>query len=131
MPVYAEFIQAPSEQDAKDLALLYPSDSNKLLQRAAAGKLLLVAGRFNGRLLAALTLTPIHGGDYEMARLTVRDITRRRGVARQLLVQTLKVLPEDLRAISADLSQSSELVQLFAELGFNASGTYWRWRRPQ
>ena|SRR5690554_174143 len=131
MPVYAEFIQAPSEQDAKDLALLYPRDSDKLLQRAAAGKLHLVAGRFNGRLLAALTLTPIHDGDYEMARLTVRDITRRRGVARQLLVQSLKVLPEDLRVISADLSQSSELVQLFAELGFSASGTYWRWRRPQ
>ncbi len=131
MPVYAEFIKTTNAQDASDLELLYPGESARLLQRAEADKLILVAGRFNGRLLAALTLTPIHGGDYEMARLTVRAITRRRGVARQLLVQTLKVLPEDLQSISADLGRSPELVELFAELGFSARGKHWCWQRAR
>lgn len=130
MPVYAEIITDCSQQDAQDLEILYPGESRHLLDRAQHQKLLLIGGRFNGRLLAALTLTPIHGGDYEMARLTVRELTRRRGVARQLLIQTFKVLPDDLSALSANLSQAPELIELFSELGFSASGTCWRWQRP-
>ncbi|QQD18728.1 acetyl-CoA sensor PanZ family protein [Spongiibacter nanhainus] len=131
MPVYAEIISQPEPADADDIALLYPKDSDKLLAAADKGKLILVGGRFNGRLIAALTLTPIHDGDYQMARLTVREITRGRGVARQLLIQTFKQLPDDLKSISADLRSAPGLVNLFSDLGFTQVSTYWRWQRPQ
>lgn len=130
MPVYAEFIQDCQDQDLHDLSLLYPEDIAALLQKARQGKLQLVAGRFNGRLIAALTLTPIHSGDYEMARLTVRAITRRRGAARQLLIQTLKALPPEISSISANLASAPELSDLFAEIGFHSQGAIWRWHRP-
>lgn len=132
MPVYAEIInQHYTDQDAADLETLYPGDSTQLLNSAQSDKLLLIGGRFNGRLLGALTLTPIHGGDFEMARLTVRSVTRRRGVARQLMIQTLKTLPESLNSISADLSNSPELSELFIEMGFKAQANIWHWHRPR
>ncbi|AKH68508.1 Acetyltransferase (GNAT) domain [Spongiibacter sp. IMCC21906] len=130
MPIYAEIIKNCPDQDASDLEILYPGESEQLLARAQSDKLLLIGGRFNGRLLGALTLTPIHGGDFEMARLTVRAITRRRGVARQLLIQTFKILPEELETLSADLGNAAELSELFTEMGFKAQGNTWRWQRP-
>jgi predicted GNAT family N-acyltransferase len=130
MPIYAEIIKNCPDQDASDLEILYPGESEQLLARAQSDKLLLIGGRFNGRLLGALTLTPIHGGDFEMARLTVRAITRRRGVARQLLIQTFKILPEELETLSADLGNAAELSELFTEIGFKAQGNTWRWQRP-
>lgn len=130
MPIYAEIIKNCPDQDASDLEILYPGESEQLLARAQSDKLLLIGGRFNGRLLGALTLTPIHGGDFEMARLTVRAITRRRGVARQLLIQTFKILPEELETLSADLGSAAELSELFTEMGFKAQGNTWRWQRP-
>ncbi|NKI19206.1 PanM family protein [Spongiibacter sp. KMU-166] len=130
MPVYAEYIREPEPQDRSDLELLYPGDSERLINNAAKSKIHLVAGRFNGRLIAAMTLTPIHGGDYQVAQLTVRDITRRRGVARQLLIQCLKDLPDDLTSLCADLRTAPELSSLFNELGFTASGSTWQWQRP-
>lgn len=131
MPVYAEYIRQPEAQDRSDLELLYPGDSEKLINSAAKKDIHLIAGRFNGRLIAALTLTPIHGGDYQMARLTVRDITRRRGVARQLLIQCLKDLPDDLSSLCADLRTAPELTSLFNELGFTSNGSNWQWQRPE
>ena len=130
MPVYAEIITKPEPQDSDDLEILYPGTSTKLVAQAAAGKIILFGGRFNGRLLSACTLTPIYDGDYQLAQLSVREVTRRRGVARQLIIQAMKQLPDDLQSISADLQHAPELINLFAELGFNASNTIWHWQRP-
>ncbi|MDF1693307.1 MAG: acetyl-CoA sensor PanZ family protein [Zhongshania sp.] len=130
MPVYAEIITNPDQQDSSDLEILYPGSSAKLVAEAAAGKLILFGGRFNGRLLAACTLTPIFGGDYQLAQLSVREVTRRRGVARQLIIQAMKQLPPDLKCISADLRKGPELINLFSELGFSANNTIWQWHRP-
>jgi predicted GNAT family N-acyltransferase len=131
MPVYAEIITKPDQQDSADLEILYPGLSAKLVEQAAAGQIILFGGRFNGRLLSACTLTPIYDGDYQLARLSVREITRRRGVARQLIIQAMKQLPDDLRSISADLSHAPELINLFSELGFTATHTFWQWQRPK
>ncbi|MFQ3200013.1 MAG: putative GNAT family N-acyltransferase [Zhongshania sp.] len=129
MPVYAEIITQPDSQDAADLEILYPNDSIKLLASAVSGKLIIYGGRFNGRILSAFTLTPIYDGDYQIARLSVREVTRRRGVARQLIIQAMKQLPAELQSISADLRSAPELINLFAELGFNASNSLWCWQR--
>ncbi|WP_373084853.1 acetyl-CoA sensor PanZ family protein [Zhongshania sp.] len=130
MPVYAENITKPDPQDSNDLEILYPGTSAKLVAQAAAGKIILFGGRFNGRLISACTLTPIYDGDYQLAQLSVREITRRRGVARQLIIQAMKQLPDDLQSISADLSHAPELINLFSELGFTATHTFWQWQRP-
>ncbi|CAA0112458.1 acetyl-CoA sensor PanZ family protein [Zhongshania aliphaticivorans] len=129
MPVYAEIITQPDPQDAADLEILYPNDSVKLLASANSGKLIIYGGRFNGRILSAFTLTPIYGGDYQIAQLSVREVTRRRGVARQLIIQAMKQLPDDLQSISADLRGAPELINLFAELGFSANNRLWCWQR--
>ena len=131
MPVYSESLREPTQQDQDALAKLYPNDAEALIDAAKKGRLLLIGGRFNGSLISALTLTPIHGGDYELARLTVRDITRRRGTARQLLIQCMKDLPDDLRSMSADISKAPELSSLLTELGFENLGHCWQWQRPQ
>ncbi|MAY38647.1 MULTISPECIES: acetyl-CoA sensor PanZ family protein [Spongiibacter] len=131
MPVYSEYLREPTQQDQDALAKLYPNDAEALIDAAKKGRLLLIGGRFNGSLISALTLTPIHGGDYELARLTVRDITRRRGTARQLLIQCMKDLPDDLRSMSADISKAPELSSLLTELGFENLGHCWQWQRPQ
>ena len=131
MPVYSEYLREPSQQDQDDLAKLYADDTQALIDAAKAERLLLIGGRFNGSLIAAMTLTPIHDGDYELARLTVRDITRRRGAARQLLIQCMKDLPDDLRSMSADISKAPELSSLLTELGFENLGHCWQWQRPQ
>ncbi len=131
MPVYAEFLTTVDELDRDDLERLYGKDTNKLLSAAEKGTLILIAGRFNGRLIAGVTLTPIHAGDYQMARLCVREITRRRGVARQLLVQAFKALPDGLSSISADLRSAPELCNLMSDLGFKSNGSIWQWQRPQ
>ena len=131
MPVYSEYLREPSPQDVDNLQKLYPNEVESLIDAAKQKRLLLVGGRFNGSLIAALTLTPIHDGDYELARLTVRDITRRRGAARQLLIQCMKDLPDDLRSLSADISKAPELSSLLTELGFEDLGHYWQWQRPQ
>ena len=121
MPVYSEYLREPTQQDQDALAKLYPNDAEALIDAAKKGRLLLIGGRFNGSLISALTLTPIHGGDYELARLTVRDITRRRGAARQLLIQCMKDLPDDLRSMSADISKAPELSSLLTELALKTS----------
>jgi predicted GNAT family N-acyltransferase len=130
MPVYAEIITKPEQQDSADLEILYPGDSAKLVAKAANGSIILFGGRFNGRILSACTLTPIFSGDYQLAQISVREVTRRRGVARQLLIQAMKQLPADLKCISADLSSAPELISLFTELGFSANKTIWQWQRP-
>jgi len=130
MPVYSEYIRDPAPEDRVDLERLYADDAEKLISAAQSEQLLLIGGRFNDRLIAAMTLTPIHNGDYQLARLTVRDITRRRGAARQLLIQAMKALPEDLRSMSADLSSAPELSPLLTELGFQNQGSTWQWQRP-
>lgn len=131
MPVYSEYLREPTQQDQDSLAKLYPNDAKTLIDAAKQGRLLLIGGRFNGSLISALTLTPIHGGDYELARLTVRDITRRRGTARQLLIQCMKDLPDDLRSMSADISKAPELSSLLTELGFENLGHCWQWQRTR
>ena len=121
MPVFAELIQDPSDQDRKDLELTYGEIP------ATPEGTLLVGARFNGRLLGCLLLEN-KGDHHQLRELNIREFTRRRGVARQLLMKLLRQPPEGVSAIRADLSQHPELQGFFSEMGFAQQGELWHWQ---
>ncbi len=94
MPVIAEALQTPSEQEWLDLEKLYQDypepfrveELRRLLSANPATRLFVA--RFNDRILGALTLATT-GSNNTIDHLCVRAVTRRRGVARDLLRQML------------------------------------------
>lgn len=118
MPVVAEIVSEPSAQDLIDLKKTYENQDD-WLQKAVAGDDMVVAGRFNDRLVCAFVLRN-EADHWVLEKLQVREITRRRGVARQTLNSALKTLSFE-RPIHADLSGHPELTDLFTELGFAAT----------
>ncbi|MCY1366816.1 PanD maturation factor [compost metagenome] len=96
MPVIVETLNSPSEQDRVDLAKIYAdapdwllvpyADAAALVEHGLAEGLL-VAGRFNDRLLGAALL--VRGEQHwRLSHLCVRKVTRHRGVARRLVEQS-------------------------------------------
>lgn len=131
MPVILELIHQPDPADLADLEKIYAdyplppvaTFTDWLFDQRDAGKTL-IAGRFNGRLLAALWLDQ---GSGRIEHLCVRATTRRRGTARQLLQLLLQKAPQfQLAALSA--ADSEQLAPLWQELGFTHDGTEWTWR---
>ncbi|MFT5575273.1 MAG: GNAT superfamily N-acetyltransferase [Bermanella sp.] len=116
MPVIAERITQPSEQDLIDLSKTYEGDID-WLHALLASPDMLVGGRFNNRLLAAFILRD-QQNHWSLERLQVREITRRRGVARQTIHSALQIL-NIKQPISVDLSTHPELCGLFESLGFD------------
>lgn len=93
MPVYVETVSQPSDQDHIDLAKIYadapawlfaPHADGAALVAAGVARGVLIAGRFNDRLLGAALLERFEDR-WRLSHLCVRNITRRRGVARRLL----------------------------------------------
>ncbi len=115
MPVIAELVSQPSEQDLIDLSKTYEGHI-EWLQATLEGPDLMVGGRFNDRLVAAFVLVDKQS-HWSLERLQVREITRRRGVARQTLQSALKTLNID-KPVSVDLSAHPELQPLFEAVGF-------------
>ena len=115
MPVYAEVVLNPTEQDQKDLQLIY----GEMPAISEVGHL--VGARFNGRLVGALKLVA-QGDSHQIVDINVREVTRRRGVARQVLLNLTRNLPEGVNALSVDLSANPELEPLFASLSFSFEG---------
>lgn len=94
MPVYLEHISQPTEQDWIDLDKIYSdcpqqwlsdaSDIKASLQSLLDQQAWLIGGRFNSRLLGAV-IAAKDGSNVTLQHLCVREITRNRGVAHQLL----------------------------------------------
>jgi ribosomal protein S18 acetylase RimI-like enzyme len=138
MPVILEHLTDLSADDRSDLIKLYqdypsppthPShvekspdkDPQHWISNNLSNGLLLFAGRFNGRLLCAVWAKPSPSG-WQLLHLCVRSVTRRRGVARQLL--TLLSQYADARHIALSINASDapeKLTPLLAELGFTVS----------
>ena len=118
MPVIAELITQPSEQDLTDLNKTYEGNI-EWLQAVLEGPDLMVGGRFNDRLVAAFVLRD-EESCWRLEKLQVREITRRRGVARQTLHSAQKTLKLE-RPILVDLSAHLELLKLFESQGFVAT----------
>lgn len=102
MPVFVETVTDPSQQDRIDLAkifadapawLLAPHADAAALIEAGLADNSLIAGRFNDRLLGAGLL---QRGEphWRLSHLCVRKITRRRGVGKRILEESLRLAGE-------------------------------------
>lgn len=131
MPVILELIHQPDPADLADLEKIYAdyplppvaSIADWLFDQREAGKTL-IAGRFNGRLLAALWLDQRSG---HIEHLCVRAATRRRGTARQLL-QLLQQKAKQFQLPGLTVTNADALAALWQELGFARSGAEWTWQ---
>ncbi|HEX8592786.1 MAG TPA: acetyl-CoA sensor PanZ family protein [Pseudomonas sp.] len=98
MPIVVESLQSATYQDQGDLQKIYrdappeffaPFASALQLIAAALDQDMLIAARFNDRLLGAACLHK-HEGTWELSHLCVRALTRRRGVAERLVIHAQK-----------------------------------------
>lgn len=132
MPVFLEQISEPSPEDLRDLIKIYqdypqiPTDTDEhkiehWINSRLSQQHVIFAGRFNGRLLTAIWGKP----DKQLLQLEdlcVRTVTRRRGVARQLLTLLIKQANREQLTLLIKLpSASIELHSLLSELGFSCS----------
>jgi len=102
MPVIVETISTPSHQDLADLAKIYAdapawllsphADAEALIQ-AALAEGSLIAGRFNDRLLGAALLHR-DAPHWQLSKLCVRKVTRRRGVGRRIIDEARRLATE-------------------------------------
>ncbi len=102
MPVYFESAEQPSTQDLADLEKIYLDAPDWLiLPFANAAELInhglnhkiLVTASFNSRLLGAALLEK-QAERWLLSHLCVREITRKRGVARRLLDEATRLAGE-------------------------------------
>lgn len=123
MPVFIEKVTSPSEQDLIDLDKLYkdyPTDFRfsklqQLLQQQP--QTTLYGARFNGRLLAALTVNACGNIDH----LCTRAVTRQRGVGKELLRQLLRDCPDTAFTFTSCID-STAIAPLFTQAGFSQNG---------
>ena len=129
MPIILEQISHPGTEDRNDLIKIY-QDYPKTLdasQHSSLGEWIdtrltngqtLFAGRFNGRLLAAIWGRS-DNQQLQLEYLCVRKLTRRRGVARQLLTLLIKQAHQQhLKLTIKQPLESIELSSLLKELNF-------------
>lgn len=131
MPVQLEVINRPDAADLADLEKIYAdypraphSSFEHWLDAQREAGATLVAGRFNGSLLAAVWVRR----DGLLQHLCVRALTRRRGTARQLL-QLLQSHAAQLQFDALRVEGAGDLAALWQQLGFAAEGAGWVWRR--
>jgi ribosomal protein S18 acetylase RimI-like enzyme len=129
MPVILEIINRPDAADLADLEKIYAdyplppvqSLSAWLDTQRDAGQTM-IAGRFNGHLLAALYID----NSGRITHLCARASTRRRGTARQLL-QLLQATAAQLRLTQLEVRDAEELAALWEQLGFARNANGWLW----
>ncbi|MBC3951480.1 acetyl-CoA sensor PanZ family protein [Pseudomonas folii] len=125
MPIVVEFLQSATYQDQADLQKIYrdaPSwlftpfaDAVQLVESCLEETTLVVA-RFNDRLVAAARLQR-HDVVWELSHLCVRNPTRRRGFAEQLINEVRKSAREsgcELRLLAT--AEPPEVQALAAKL---------------
>ncbi len=132
MPVILELISDPEPDDLSDLVKLYQdypqhptASSTNGLTQWVTDKLnngqQLFAGRFNGRLLCAVWGISSPDG-WQLEHLCVRAVTRRRGVALQLLTLLAQHAIKERQNLTVnDLSLPTEVRALLPQAGFHYS----------
>ena len=102
MPVLVEEITEPSSQDLSDLQKIYqdapdwliaPFGNREELIASGIAERRFLAGRFNDRLLGA-AMVEKHQDGWRLSHLCVRQVTRKRGVARRLLDEAQRLARE-------------------------------------
>ncbi len=128
MPVILEVINRPDANDLADLEKIYAdyplppvkSLSDWIDAQREAGQTL-IAGRFNGHLLASLFVDK----NGQITHLCVRASTRRRGTARQLL-QLLQASAAQFQLPKLE-ARDETLAPLWQQLGFTHVVNGWQW----
>jgi len=115
---------APDFQDKIDLGKIWPENTAMLFD-ISENKRLYVA-KFNDRLLGAVQVT-LNGTQGILTALSVREITRRRGVGQYLVEEVVRDNPEITHwTISANGVENRTVMQAFAvTLGFQSQGQDW------
>jgi GNAT superfamily N-acetyltransferase len=121
MPVYFESAEQPSDQDLADLEKIYLDAPDWLLLPFANAAALinhglthntLVTARFNSRLLGAALLDK-QTDRWLLSHLCVRELTRKRGVARRLVNEATRLAAEAGQVLQVAIpADQPELVQL-------------------
>lgn len=115
---------APDAQDKIDLGKIW--SENAVMQLNLSDNQRLYAAKFNERLLGAVQVTL---GDTQgvLTALSVREITRRRGVGQYLVEEVLRDNSEITHwTISASEIEDRDVMQAFAvALGFRSQGHDW------
>lgn len=105
MPVYLEKVTKASEQDIIDLEKIYcdfPGDVKASeLQKQSDSQHLLFAARFNDRLLGAMQVV-FQDEVAQINYLCVREVTRKRHVARDMLRLLISQYPKQNFTIKAE-----------------------------
>lgn len=86
-------LQHLTAQDHIDLQKIWPLEDIPALEQMLDESHQLFVARFNERLLAALRMT-VEEDTATLSQLTVREVTRRRGVGQYLLEETLAQNPQ-------------------------------------
>lgn len=114
----------PEAQDKIDLGKIWPE--NTAMQLNLSENKRLYAAKFNDRLLGAVQVT-LSGTQGVLTALSVREITRRRGVGQYLVEEVLRDNPEITHwKISANEVENRDVLHAFAvALGFRSQGLDW------
>lgn len=128
MPVILEIINRPDANDLADLEKIYadyplpPVKSlSDWIDTQRENRQTLIAGRFNGHLLASLYVDT----EGQITHLCVRASTRRRGTARQLL-QLLQTSARQFQLPKLE-ARDETLATLWQQLGFTHVANGWQW----
>lgn len=124
MPVTVEHLDALTDQDRADLdKLAAESDHGRWGEEPSA---LRFGGRFNSRLLALAVLLP-EGEHWRLQRLAVRELTRRRGVARRMVEAIeLRAREAGARGLAAPAPRGEQEEFALVSLGFRPAGDHWQ-----
>lgn len=106
-------LQHLTAQERSDLQKIWPLQDIPALEQRLDNCFQLYSARFNGRLLAAVQVA-VTGDSATLSQLTVREETRRRGVGKYLLDDTLAQNPQILRwVIVQDGSETADVIASF------------------
>ncbi|PLR43264.1 aspartate 1-decarboxylase autocleavage activator PanM [Chimaeribacter arupi] len=122
MKLTIERLTALNQQDVIDLEKIWPQQA--FAPGPLAGSGLLFAARFNARLLAAVNVE-VTGATAVMTGFTVREVTRRRGVGRYLLEETMRQVPGMRRWRLEGDADDAALQAFMLACGFRAVAGYW------
>ncbi len=121
-------LQQLSTQDKQDLRKIWPQYAGEDIARALDERHRLYAARFNDRLLGALRVE-IRDTQGKLYDLSVREVTRRRGVGQYLLEDTLAQNPTVTRWwIAHDDHADQRIISTFMQAcGFHKQDEGWLW----
>ncbi|CCP04778.1 hypothetical protein BN439_3755 [Erwinia amylovora Ea644] len=119
-------LQLLSEQDRIDLKKIWPQADIETLGAQLDAHHQLYAARFNHRLLAAVRVQ-VAGIQARLSQLEVREVTRRRGVGRYLLEETLAQNPhiQQWSICAGGTSEPAVITRFMQSAGFVRQADEW------